>query len=215
MRGLIISGGAIDDAFACKIMKNGGYDIVIAADSGMEFLYRHHLTPDIIVGDMDSAAGEVLSHFQQQEQIEFCTLNPEKDDTDTEYAVREAVARGVQSLTILGGSGTRIDHILSNISLLGIGLEQQVSMELLDSHNRIRMIDQPITITKKQQFGKYVSLIPYTGRVTGVTLEGFRYPLVGYTMQGFNSLGVSNEIVEEEAHIRFTDGILLVIESRD
>ena len=88
-------------------------------------------------------------------------------------------------------------------------------MELLDEHNRVRMIDGPIQIAKKEQYGKYVSLIPYSLQVEHLTLEGFVYPLSDFCLKGFCSLGVSNEITEEIAKITFEDGILIVIESRD
>lgn len=215
MRGLIITGGSIRDEFACEKIKTGGYDMIMAADSGMDFLYRNHLTPDIIVGDFDSVDHDALDFFKEDNRIEFCRLNPEKDDTDTEYAIRDALSRGITQLTILGGTGSRIDHVLGNISLLGIGLEENVEIELVDEHNRVRMIDKPLSIRKDEQFGRFVSLIPYTGSVEHVTLTGFKYTLDDYTMGGFNSLGVSNEITEEVAHIEFSSGILLVIESVD
>ncbi len=215
MRGLIITGGNIRDEFACEKIKTGGYDMIMAADSGMDFLYRNHLTPDIIVGDFDSVDHDALDFFKEDNRIEFCRLNPEKDDTDTEYAIRDALSRGITQLTILGGTGSRIDHVLGNISLIGIGLEENVEIELVDEHNRVRMIDKPLSIRKDEQFGRFVSLIPYTGRVEHVTLTGFKYTLDDYTMGGFNSLGVSNEIAEEVAHIEFRSGILLVIESVD
>ena len=215
MRGLIITGCNIRDEFACEKIKTGGYDMIMAADSGMDFLYRNHLTPDIIVGDFDSVDHDALDFFKEDNRIEFCRLNPEKDDTDTEYAIRDALSRGITQLTILGGTGSRIDHVLGNISLLGIGLEENVEIELVDEHNRVRMIDKPLSIRKDEQFGRFVSLIPYTGRVEHVTLTGFKYTLDDYTMGGFNSLGVSNEIAEEVAHIEFRSGILLVIESVD
>lgn len=215
MRGLIITGGNIRDEFACEKIKTGGYDMIMAADSGMDFLYRNHLTPDIIVGDFDSVDHDALDFFREDKRIEFCRLDPVKDDTDTEYAIRDALSRGITQLTILGGTGSRLDHVLGNISLLGIGLEENVEIELVDEHNRVRMIDKPISIRRDEQFGRFVSLIPYTGNVEHVTLTGFKYTLDDYTMGGFNSLGVSNEIKEEVAHIEFSSGILLVIESVD
>ena len=105
--------------------------------------------------------------------------------------------------------------MLGNISLLGIGLEEDVRMELLDANNRIRMTDHSVVLKKKQQYGKYLSLLPYSEKVTGVTLKGVKYPLDNYTMGGFNSLGISNEIVDAEASIELKSGRLLVIESRD
>jgi len=212
---LIVSGGSLNKEFVTKVVGQGRYDRILAADSGMNALYAAAVTPDIIIGDFDSADKKILAFFQQNKEIDFCTLNPEKDDTDTEFAIRESIRRGADSITIIGGTGTRLDHVLGNISLLGIGLEEGVRMELLDAHNRICMIDHSVTLKKKEQYGNYLSLIPYNGNVTGVTLKGLKYPLHDYTMGGFNSLGISNEIVDDEASIELTSGQLLVIESRD
>ena len=215
MKFLIVSGGSLNKEFVTKVVGQGRYDRILAADSGMNALYAAAVTPDIIIGDFDSADKKILAFFQQNKEIDFCTPNPEKDDTDTEFAIRESIRRGADSITIIGGTGTRLDHVLGNISLLGIGLEEGVRMELLDAHNRICMIDHSVTLKKKEQYGNYLSLIPYNGNVTGVTLKGLKYPLHDYTMGGFNSLGISNEIVDDEASIELTSGQLLVIESRD
>jgi thiamine pyrophosphokinase len=118
-------------------------------------------------------------------------------------------------LTVLGATGTRLDHVLSNIDLLGIGIENDVGIEIVDEHNRIRMINQSMVISKKEQFGTFISLIPYTEKVKNLTLTGFKYNLTDFTMGGFGSLGISNEIVDDVAEIVFKEGILLVIESRD
>ena len=215
MRFLIVSGGEATDEFVENVIKRGGYDVILAADSGMDFLYRTKILPDIIVGDFDSVDPEVLEFFREHEEIDICALNPVKDDTDTGFAIRESIRRGATEITIIGGTGTRLDHVLGNISLLGIGLEEDVRMELLDANNRIRMTDHSVVLKKKQQYGKYLSLLPYSEKVTGVTLKGVKYPLDNYTMGGFNSLGISNEIVDAEASIELKSGRLLVIESRD
>ena len=215
MKFLIVSGGSLNKEFVTKVVGQGKYDRILAADSGMNALYAAAVTPDIIIGDFDSVDQEILHFFEKQEGIEWKRLIPEKDDTDTEFAIRESIRRGADSITIIGGTGTRLDHVLGNISLLGIGIEEQVSMELLDEHNRIRMIQDALTLEKETQYGKYVSLIPYGGDVQGVTLRGFKYLLSDYTMGGFNSLGISNEIMDEKAVIELTGGTLLVIESHD
>ena len=159
MKFLIVSGGSLNKEFVTKVVGQGKYDRILAADSGMNALYAAAVTPDIIIGDFDSADEKILRFFQQNKAIDFCTLNPEKDDTDTEFAIRESIRRGADSITIIGGTGTRLDHVLGNISLLGIGLEEQVSMELLDEHNRIRMIQDTLILEKETQYGKYVCFI--------------------------------------------------------
>ena len=123
MKYLIVSGGEVKEGFLTWIVKNGGFDVIL--------------------GDFDSVNPDTLEYFHDKEQIEVCMLNPEKDDTDTEYAIREAIRRGAMEIVVIGATGTRIDHVLGNISLLGIGLEEQIKISLVDEHNRIRMINQP------------------------------------------------------------------------
>ena len=200
---IIVVGGHINDIFAKEFIEKERPELCIAADSGMNFFYRNKLTPDWIIGDFDSASSS------------WIRLNPVKDDTDTESAIRKAIVLGAEKITLLGATGTRIDHLLGNIELLGIGLQNHIPIQIVDERNRIRMIGAGITIEKEKQFGKFVSLIPYTNIVKGLTLTGFKYPLDHYDFRGFCSLGVSNEIIAESAQITFEDGILIVIEARD
>ena len=204
----IIAGGKIEDAFAIEVLKGFAEKTVIAADSGMEFLRRNEIVPQVIIGDFDSVSKETLEWFQKKEGIVWHRLNPQKDDTDTEFALRLAISMGAECITVLGGTGSRLDHVLGNIELLGIGLELGVEIELLDANNRIRMTDHGMVLKKEEQFGKYVSLIPYTAQVEHLYLAGFKYPLADYCLKGFCSIGVSNEITEEQAEITFENGCI-------
>ena len=215
MRAVIISGGHIDDAFALDWLGKNEYDCMIAADSGMNFLHRNGIVPDVIAGDFDSVEGESLAYFQGLNNVQVMKLNPIRDDTDTEFVIREAIRRGATDITVLGATGTRLDHMLANVNLLGIGLEEGVSIQLADKYNRIRMIDTYMEIRKSEQFGDFVSVLPVRGDAKGVTLEGMKYPLKDADIACFSSLGVSNEIVEDVAKISVKQGVLLVIESRD
>lgn len=212
---VIVAGGLLEADFVTGYCTREKPDCLIAADFGMEFFYRNKMRPDIVIGDFDSVTKEIVDYYRRDRQIRFYELNPVKDDTDTEAAVRIAVRLGAKRITLLGVTGTRLDHVLANISLLLIGLQEHVPMAILDSHNRIRMLDQSIVLKKEEQYGAYVSLIPYMGDVTGVTLRGMKYPLYDHTFTGGNSLGISNEIVGEQAEIFFSSGTLLMIETRD
>lgn len=215
MKCVIVSGGHIDDVFATSWLKEHKYDCLIAADSGMNFLHRNGIVPDIVAGDFDSVASDSMAYFQCLNDVQFIRLNPIKDDTDTEYVIREAIRRGATDITILGATGTRLDHVLANVYLLGIGLEEGVSIQIQDEHNRIRMIDKSLEISKAEQFGQFVSILPVKGTAKDVTLEGMKYPLQDAEVPCFSSLGISNEIVDETAKVFVGQGVLLVIESCD
>lgn len=215
MKYVIISGGHVDDSFVLEWLQQNTCDVMIAADSGMNFFHRNNMVPDVIAGDFDSVNADSLAAFSQMGEVEVLRLNPIKDDTDTEFVIREAIRRGATEITVLGATGTRLDHVLGNMHLLGIGLQEDVKIMLVDAHNRIRMICGELELKKAEQFGEFVSLLPIDGTVTGVTLEGFKYPLTNAVMPSFSSLGISNEIVEEQAKIKIENGVLLMIESRD
>lgn len=212
---LIVSGGKIDEAFALSYMEEHSFCKIIAVDSGLDFMYSVNAKPDYIFGDFDSVNPMALEYYKSMEHINVVKLNPEKDETDTEYALKRAMELGATSITIMGATGSRIDHLLGNISLLGLGLGKGIDIIMVDGHNRIRIIEKSFEIERKKQFGKYVSLIPFTTQVEGLTLLGFKYPLTDFTMGGYNSLGVSNEILDERAQILLKKGSLIVIESKD
>ena len=129
---IIVVGGHINDIFAKEFIEKERPELCIAADSGMNFFYRNKLTPDWIIGDFDSASSEALDYFGGQPDISWIRLNPVKDDTDTESAIRKAIALGAEKITLLGATGTRIDHLLGNIELLGIGLQNHIPIQIVD-----------------------------------------------------------------------------------
>ena len=118
-------------------------------------------------------------------------------------------------ITILGALGKRMDHAIANIHILKDALEANIHCQILDRYNRIYLINKSIQLEKDKVYGKYVSLIPLTSTVEGLTLTGFKYPLNNYTLPIGTSLGISNEIIDNTAHIEMKNGILIVIESRD
>ncbi|MBD9013339.1 MAG: thiamine diphosphokinase [Lachnospiraceae bacterium] len=212
---VIISGGSLDPDFALAFLREEKPGLLIGADRGICFLKEKGIHPTHIVGDFDSASGEALEYFKQFPEIPIRTFNPVKDFTDTAIAMELAMEEGADRIYILGGTGTRLDHVVANIKLLSHALERKKECVLMDAHNRIRLIDQPLTIEKKKQYGKYVSLFAFGGQVKGLTLRGFFYPLTEYDMEAENPLGVSNEITAENGEISFSSGKLLVMESKD
>ena len=198
MRYLIVCGGKIDKEFGLNEIKTDGIDAIIAADSGMDFLYENGVTPDIIVGDFDSTKTNALEYFERKGQTEIRRLNPVKDDTDTEYAIRLAISEGARSIVVLGATG----------------LESKTDISIIDTNNRIRMADKPVTIEKSAQYGRFVSLIALTDD-NEVSLRGFKYPVTDYSFDRFTSLGISNEIVDDHAVVDIHRGKFIIIESKD
>lgn len=196
-------------------MKNIYGQNIIAGDKGLEALYQLKIIPNHVVGDFDSVSPEILEFYKKQSQIIFHTFNAEKDNTDTDIALKLAIQLKSSKITILGALGKRMDHAIANIHILKDALEANIPCQIIDEYNRIYLINKEMTLEKDKVYGKYVSLIPLTSTVEGLTLTGFKYPLNHYTLPIGTSLGISNEIITDTAHIEMKNGILIVIESRD
>lgn len=219
---VIITGGSMDVAWLASVMsscfKNMADSRVMAADRGLLYAKEAGLSVDYILGDFDSLPEGILDEYMQS-GAKIRTYPPEKDYTDTHLALMWAVEEGAEFITILGGTGTRFDHSFANIGLLSMLLEQGVKGEILDPHNRIFMMDKehsgPVKLKRGKEKKEYISFIPYTEKVTGITLEGFKYPLNKETLTIGISRGISNELIEEEGLIQVEEGILIVSVSKD
>ena len=214
---VIISGGRLEVQFASQFIDNEKPDILIAADKGLAFFEETGKIPTQIVGDFDSMGEELLPKYERL-GVEIRRFNPVKDATDTEIAVRLGMELGAEKITLLGASGgNRLDHLFGNVMTMMIPQQEGVDCFMVDSKNRLRILTGPIEIKKAEQYGTYISLIPLTTDVHGVTLSGFKYPLWDqrFHVQSTGSLGISNELSEEVGTISFRSGILLMLECMD
>ena len=217
MRTCIISGGMIEPDFAFPYLQKQQFDIILAADRGLEFCYHYQIIPTYILGDFDSLSPEILNYYKENHVAPIREFNPMKDNTDTDIAFQQAIVLGSSEITILGATGGRLDHFLSIVQNLKTAWEKKIPAYIVDSCNLITIpVETSFEIRKEEQFGKYVSFFPLEKEVTSITLEGFAYPLDHHCLPNTSGgLCVSNEIVEETAHVSYEGGILLMVQSRD
>ena len=215
--GLIITGGKLDLAFAGSFLENESVDCVISVDAGLEYTKSLGLVPQAVVGDFDTIKPAILEEYKAIPEILWDVHKPEKDETDTELAVNTALKLGCNRIFILGATGGRLDHEWSNLHLLKQCLDLKAEACLLDTQNKVSLLSKGKTFFGPRKFGKYVSFLPLTEKVCGITLTGFKYPLYekNISIGAEAGLCISNEIVEENASLEFHDGILICVESRD
>ncbi len=211
---LIVTGGNIEDKCFNEIYLSNKFDYIIASDKGLEALDTYNIKPNYIIGDFDSIDKQILNKYIEDKNIVIKELNPEKDYTDTHMAIKLAIELNSTDVTIIGGTGTRIDHLLANIHVLKELLDKDIKCKIIDSKNEIQLINKK-TIIKKSKEYKYISLIPLTTNASGITLKGFKYSLTNDTLSIGHSIGVSNEQIEENAIIDIKKGILILIKSKD
>ena len=212
---VVVSGGMLDEEFTLEILKSEETEYIVAADHGLEFLYKHGINPDYIVGDFDSTSDEIVNYYRTETKVPIRQFNPVKDASDTEIALRLCLNMGRKNIVILGGTGTRIDHIWANVQGLKIAKDAGAEACLMDAHNRIRLLDESSVIRKSEAFGPYFSVFPLDGEIIDFNIIGAKYPLQHHTLMPFDSLCVSNEWEEEEVEITFPVGNVILMETRD
>lgn len=212
---LIITGGCMDIVFAKEFLKARCYDYVIAVDAGIRGLKELEIIPDEIVGDLDSADPSLVREYSANPAIHMEVHNPEKDETDTELALMAALRNNCSTVDMLGALGGRIDHEISNIHLAYQYYKKGMDICLYDSRNKIYILNREKTFQRDNLFGTYLSFLPLTERIEGLTLCGFKYPLKNKTVFLGTSLCISNELAENTATMTISKGCLICVESKD
>ncbi len=152
-------------------------DLIIAADSGCDTLRIFsekikNVSPDIILGDMDSYSQDKLSLFPD---ALFMPFPPEKDDTDTGLAVDTALSFGCAEIIIVGGLGGRLDHTLANVFLLEHIRCSGARGVITDGKNRAYLAEKENVFKLSER--KYLSLIPLDDKLSSVEMDDrFKYP---------------------------------------
>ena len=208
----IITGGVLDEAFLADYLDSHPGQLRIVVDGALEITHQLGIKPDFIVGDFDTVNHDLLEHYDKEIILRH---PPEKDQTDTELAIETAMDAGCDRLVFFGATGSRLDHSLGNIFLLERLLKQGVYAEILNENNRLYLKNKSFVLQRKNTGGNFLSLLPLTETVEEVTLTGFKYPVEQLTFYRERTLGISNEITEEEAKVEFSKGTFIVVESRD
>ncbi|HKK96386.1 MAG TPA: thiamine diphosphokinase [Anaerovoracaceae bacterium] len=172
---------------------------IICADGGQTLADEYNLDITVTIGDFDSSFSSNMSNI---------VYPKEKNITDTEGCIIYAKEKGFNDITILGGLGGRADHSLGNLGLLA-----KYDVKLLNSFNHIIFIsDQKVKIHRS--IYTYLSVIPYGCNDIFISINGVKYPLYNHNLIFNETLGISNEIIDDFATIEIK-GSALIIESKD
>ncbi|WP_313346812.1 thiamine diphosphokinase [Sedimentibacter sp.] len=187
-------------------------DYVICADGGLEKVKKLGLIPNLILGDFDSVNKSVLEDYKNL-NIETVKFPSEKDYTDMELAISHAVKMGFNDIVLVGASGTRLDHTVANMLLIEKYYKKDINIRIIDNNNFIQIVTESMIIPFRKNY--YVSLIPLSENIEGLTLEGFKYPLNNINVERGSTLCISNEVSEDVGLIKLNKGSAFVFISKD
>lgn len=176
-------------------------DLIIGADGGGNTLIANDFIPHVVIGDMDS--------FKKPETVSFEIIqDPDQETNDLEKALSLALYRDVETCIVLGAFGQRMDHSLKNLSVLKRFDSSFKQLLFKDERQSAQLVS---SIFKAElPVGSIVSLFPLSGKVTGITTKGLKYPLKDEVLENGERDGTSNENTEREFSIEIESGDLVV-----
>jgi thiamine pyrophosphokinase len=211
VKAIVVAGGDAAQEDAARL---ADADVVIAADSGAEWLDACGTRPDVLVGDMDSIDPGLLERLGN-DGVTIERHAADKDASDAELAVERAVADGAEDVVILGAlGGGRLDHELANMMLIADGRWRGLRLEIVRGGTTARAAHGGERLELRGAVGDLVTLLSVNGDTWGVRTEGLRYPLAGESLGLGRSRGLSNQVEQPPASVSLERGTLLVIEQR-
>ena len=207
-RCVIVGGASIGDYETVGAMLRQD-DYMIYCDCGLRHMDGLGAEPDLIVGDFDSYSNPEM-------ETETIVLPCEKDDTDTVFAVKEAIRRGFEDFLLIGVVGERLDHTLVNVSILLMLDSEGKEGTIIDDYSEMEIVsdrcEMPCIIDDSYV---YFSLINISGTARGVNIRGAKYTLENAEITCEYQYGVSNEVLTGcTAEVSVGEGRLLLVKVR-
>lgn len=186
----------------------GENDVIVCADGGSSHATTLGVSPNIILGDMDSSSPEILLNFQSK-GADIRRFPRDKDASDLELALTAALEFSPFEITCLSVLGNREDHALTNTFLLArfAGLGHRITAMGANWQAQFITTKHPRVFDGKT--GDILSLIPMVATVSGVEVRGVKWPLENATLQWGSSRTVSNEFLENQVSVSLSEGLML------
>ena len=207
MRFLLMANGDYGELSWYRQFKDS-FDRVICVDGGTAWAMRIGLVPHRVVGDMDSISLEAMDYAASL-GTEFTVVPREKENTDFQLGLELAEQDGASEIVVWGGTGSRLDHSLSNLFSASALVLLGIKVCFRSPREDVHLINDRLVLPGK--VGDTVSLITLGDESRGVTLRGFQYPLANATLNGRWQHAVSNVIADPDPEVAIGSGVVAVI----
>jgi thiamine pyrophosphokinase len=187
----------------------GWADLVVAANGGARYALDAGVIPDLVVGDMDSlgetAARELAGRGALLERYPI-----RKDKMDGHLAVLAARDRGAIAADLLCAAGGSYSALFALPHIMLAAERAGLRTTLVAGWGRAFVLEAGARSVSGEPQDS-VSVFPFAGPATGVTLEGFAYPLEDALLEIGDTLGFHNELDSEVGRVSVGGGVIFVI----
>lgn len=203
---LLVGGAPTEHKGLDFVLENCSFDTIIAVDAGYAALVERGVAPHHAFGDFDS-----LGFVPQEAEGGVCVhpFDPHKDFTDMDLALNFAIDEGFTHIVMCDGLYARLDHSLANLQLMAAaarkgqrvwGVTEEEVVVALDAEGELNQLE----IAAGSQ--GICSVLAHSDSVSGVYETGLAYGLEDARLTNRFPLGISNELIGQDAHISLEEG---------
>ena len=176
-------------------------DLLICCDGAADKLVAYGLSPQVIIGDLDSLSGEI-----KKEYASILVQSDDQESNDLTKAVNYCIARGYSRATILGATGLREDHALGNISLM-LEYYPRIEVKIISDYGMFFLVRSGERV--KSCTGEKISLFSIDNRVC-VTSRGLKFPLKDLQLSNWYKATL-NEAKADSFSLQFESGTPIIV----
>ncbi len=173
---------------------------LVCCDGAADALAAAGLTPDVVIGDLDS-----ISPAQRERFRAVLIEDRDQETNDLTKAMNWCRQRGIPAVTIIGATGKREDHTLANIALLA-RYNLDIRAGMVTDHGTFSVMRTSCEFATVP--GQQISIFSLTPE-TAITSTGLKYPLTGMKLAELWQ-GSLNEATGNTVTLTFTVGTLVV-----
>lgn len=227
----IVAAADFNEQNFMKSLQGNMFASIIAADAGYRHLDSRGIVPNIVIGDFDSLGyvpkEDKQASVQLKEDVDAGTPKmlrvmqypQDKDKSDLELAIDEALNMKPQILMIYGALGKRLDMTLSSIQMLSHIADHRVGVFCVGEKEACVVVNGPsefgLGIPNDDSLDKTISIFSLTDVSLVEASQGLKWPYTNTAITNSMSLGVSNVITANPMKIKVKMGKILLVFSSE
>ncbi len=201
---IILASGKPPHKIVITFFQKNGFDTLICADGGANIALKMSLTPDFIIGDLDSIKNEAVRKFKNTSKI---IQYKRQNDTDVEKCLKCAIKNKFDEALLIGVTGDRLDHTFCNLGIV-LKFFSKIKLSVLAENSYLKPYTRDVRL--KTQKGEIISLYGFDKK-TKITSKGLKYPLKNISLPFGEKESTSNVSTSNSIQFKIRNGIIFII----
>ncbi len=201
---IILANGKSPRKSVITFFQKNGFDTLLCADGGTDSALRLGLSPDYIIGDLDSISKEAIKKFKTTSKI---LQYKRQNDTDVEKCLNFAIKNKFDEALLIGVTGNRLDHTLCNLGIV-LKFFNKIKLSLLAENSYLKPYTGDVRL--QTQKSEIISLYGFDKK-TKITSKGLKYPLKNISLPFGDKESTSNVSTSNSIQLKIRKGIIFII----